>query len=94
MRQMWHQGFLVLLLCAVVASGAHGQEGSAVARLSAALPQLFPAGSLLEAAEMGLAGARVAAPTTAQLDLGLQRDDVVIAVEGASLGGATWRPGI
>ncbi|UCE03010.1 MAG: hypothetical protein JSW67_02095, partial [Candidatus Latescibacterota bacterium] len=93
MRRTRHQGILVLLLCATAASGARGQEDDAVARLSSALPQLFPAGSLVEAAEMGVPGARVAAPSAQQLDLGLQQDDVIIAVEGASLGAETWRPG-
>jgi hypothetical protein len=93
MKRTQHQGILVLLLCATAASGAWGQEGSAVARLSSALPQLFPASSLLEAAEMGLPGARVSTPTAQQLDLGLQQDDVIIAVEGSSLGAETWRSG-
>ena len=61
-------------------------------RLAAMLPGLFPAASLGDAAVGGEMGVRIVACTEAQRHLGLQQDDLILAVGGRALGTRVWEP--
>jgi hypothetical protein len=71
---------------------AAAQAAGPAARLAAAFPDLFPPESLTDAADAGLEGARVGAPTAPQRELGLQEGDFVLGVEGRALAGPAWDP--
>ena len=66
------------------------QSGSPAQRLTESVPGLFVAGTLVDAAEAGEQGARVAMLTPELTALGFQVGDVVLAVEGVYLGSPAW----
>jgi hypothetical protein len=66
------------------------QPGSPAQRLTESMPELFVAGTLVDAAEAGEQGARIATLTPELTALGFELGDVVLAVEGVYVGTPTW----
>ncbi|MFQ5599245.1 MAG: hypothetical protein ACE5G2_01685 [Candidatus Krumholzibacteriia bacterium] len=91
-RRPWCRGRGVapLLVALVLAPAAAARQDSPAARLAAALPDLFPSPTLVDAVEGGQQGARLVGTTDAQRELGLREGDVVVAVEGRALDADVW----
>lgn len=77
---------LLALWLAAFGSAAQAQSDTASARLAAWLPELFEGAGLADAAVGGEFGARLTLVTESQRAFGLQVDDVILAVDGVSLG--------
>ena len=74
-----------------VAARVLAQGGSPSGVLEAWNPALFVPGSVVDAAEAGVVGARIVRSTQALVDLGFHDGDVVVAIEGRALADGTPR---